>query len=290
MRFLLALSLVTFAVTARAAEVGSTRLTVISWNVKHLGRKSLPADKVASLLGKADVVTLQEVNKGPSGLKALQRVAERLKADTKEKICWALSETPTGARERYAYLWKDARLAFVRADGSVLENCPDTALTIRLGVKNADKIVREPAFGTFVAKPSRVRFVLASIHLVPTGKKPQNEVGPLFDTFKDVREPTIVAGDFNLDSSHRAFNAAKAFGFAPAMSGEKTSLKQNERALHKAYDNFWVRDAKPVEHRVIGLHAAFPAMRAREIYRNISDHSPVEAVFELAPRKTASAP
>lgn len=266
-------------------------ISVFSWNAKHMGRDSLNPDTAASLFVAADIVTFQEVNKSGSGQDALKLIAVRLKEKVGEKICWALSEIPSGSKERYAYLWRNSRIAYVKADGTVMEDCPDTAITIRLGVKHAAKIVREPAFGTFIVKANRAKFVLASIHLVPSGKSPQLEVPPLFDTFKDVSGPVIVAGDFNLDSPHPSFAAARVLGFKPAMAGVKTSLKMKRRELNKPYDNFWTKNFNLKGYKVISLYDAFPDMDARAIYKNISDHSPISAVFEFVDvREPASAP
>ena len=36
-----------------------------------------------------------------------------------------LSEIPTGAKERYAYLWKDTQISYVKVDGTIMESRPD---------------------------------------------------------------------------------------------------------------------------------------------------------------------
>jgi endonuclease/exonuclease/phosphatase family metal-dependent hydrolase len=282
---------VTQALTVAAEAVSPGAISVASWNAKHMGRDSLDANTAASLFISADIVTFQEVNKSKSGQDTLKRIAARLKEKVGEKICWALSEIPTGSKERYAYIWRNSRVAYVKTDGTVMEDCPETAITIRLGVKNAAKIVREPAFGTFLVKSNRAKFVLASVHLVPSGKSPQLEVPPLFDTFKDVNGPVIVAGDFNLDSPHPSFANARTIGFKPAMAGVKTSLKMKRRELNKPYDNFWFKKFELKSYKVINLYQAFPQMDARAIYKNISDHSPILGVFEFSDvRKPTSAP
>lgn len=266
---------------APAATEGNPVLTVISWNVKRLGRHSFDF-RTSQILDGADVITLQEVNTSASGQHALNEMARGMTARTHEKICMALSEVPSGSQERYAYLWKDKRVAYVKADGQVLETCPASALTFRLGVRHAEKIAREPAFGTFFFRPAARQFVLASIHLRPSGKKPHLEVPPLFSTFEAITVPLIVAGDYNLDSTHSAFSAAHQMRFVPAMKGVKTSLKMKKRELNKPYDNFWFRGINLRKTHVIDLFKAFPQMEAREIYNKISDHSPVVAEFDFA--------
>lgn len=257
---------------------GNKTLTVASWNVKRLGRNSFDFT-TAKLLDAADVITFQEVNIRDSGQKALLELANGMSARTGEKICMGLSEIPTEAQERYAYLWKDKRVAYVRADGQILETCPASAVTLRLGVRHADQIAREPAFGTFYFRSVGRPFVLASIHLRPSGKKPQLEVPPLFSTFEAIEIPLIVAGDYNLDSTHSAFQTALAMGFRPAMKGVKTSLKMKKRELNKPYDNFWYRQIVMTRSSVLNLYRIFPQMEARTIYNDISDHSPIVGEF-----------
>jgi hypothetical protein len=257
---------------------GVKSLTIASWNVKHLGRNSFDFS-TARLLDSADIVTFQEVNAGISGQSALQQLAAGMNARTGEKICMGLSEIPTDAQERYAYLWKDKRVAYVKADGQIMGTCPASAITLRLGVRHADEIAREPAFGTFYFRPVAQQFVFASIHLRPSGKKPQLEVPPLFSTFEAIRIPLIIAGDYNLDSTHSAFQDALTMGFQPAMRGVKTSLKMKKRELNKPYDNFWYRQISMTRASVLDLYRIFPEMDARAIYNDISDHSPIVGEF-----------
>jgi endonuclease/exonuclease/phosphatase (EEP) superfamily protein YafD len=260
---------------------GSKTLTVLSWNVKHLGRKGFDTIQAAPLLKGADVITLQEVNTSASGLEALNAMAAELEKLTKTKICKALSERPSDGTERYGYLWRDDRVAFVKSNGDIMDHCPATALTMRLGVRNAAKILREPAFGILYFRPEARAFLLASIHLRPSGKRPQDEVEPLFETLSHVLIPTIVAGDFNLDSTHASFSSARERRFLAAMSGVKTSLKMKKRELSKPYDNFWYRGFKLQSTKVINLHTEFPRLDPKTIYKGLSDHCPIEGRFEF---------
>lgn len=259
---------------------GSKTLNVISWNVKRLGRARFDFS-TSKILDGADIVTFQEVNKLDSGQKALTILSAGMAARTGEKICMALSEVPTGSQERYAYLWKDKRIAYVKNDGTLMDTCPKSAITIRLGARFSEEITREPALGSFYLRTAARQFVLASIHLRPSGKKPQLEVPPLFKTFESIRVPLIVAGDYNLDSTHSAFDTARAAGFKAAMKGVKTSLKMKKRELNKPYDNFWFRDVTLTKTSVINLYLAFPQIEARKIYDTVSDHSPIVAEFDL---------
>jgi len=272
-----------FGAFLSAEPSAPAELTVLSWNLKHLGRANEDLQATAVLLQKADIVTFQEVNTSDKGRAALRQLAHFLEVFWKERICEGLSEIPTGSKERYAYLWRDTRIAYVKTDGTVLEHCPDTAITIRLGVKNAEQIVREPAFGTFQFRPEMKNFILASIHLVPSGKSPQKEVLPLFETFKDVEGPLLVAGDYNLDAGHPIFKVPREeMGFTAALTREqKTSLKMKKALLNKAYDNFFYRKLKLVKASVMNLYEAFPNKTPKEIYDNLSDHCPIVGVFSF---------
>src|SRR4051812_16867654 len=97
--------------------VGTRTLTVLSWNIKHLGRRNLDQQIVTSLLQTADIITFQEVNKNASGLAALTNLKEKLQESLKLKLCMGLSEIPTDSQERYAYLWRDARVSYVKTNG-----------------------------------------------------------------------------------------------------------------------------------------------------------------------------
>lgn len=261
---------------------GHPVLTVTTWNVKHLGRDLFDPRQSAPLLADADIATFQEVNVSGKGVKALRAIAEQLSALMHERFCVAVSERPSEGTEVYGYLWKNSRISFVTREGRVIEDCGNNVFTVRLGVRHAQEIKREPAFGTFFFRPAAKPFVLASIHLVPTAKKPAREVPPLFETFKDFEQPVIVAGDYNLDSSHDSFQTARDFSFQAAMVRVKTSLKANAREMSKAYDNFWFRNLKLAgAPTVTNLYDAFPEKGQREIYDNFSDHCPVTAKFEF---------
>lgn len=285
-----------------APSGGSPVLVVTSWNVKHLGRgedrrrkkdggvtQAFDATQSSPMLADADIVVFQEVNKSASGLKALRKIADQLKFYMpNETFCMGLSEVPSDAIERFAYLWKQSRIAYVKTDGTVLDTCdPASAITIRVARRFAADIVREPPLGSFFFRPLARPFVLAGVHLVPTKKRPAAEVEPLFNTFATtLDQPVIVAGDYNLDSKDPAFRAASSQLFRPSMLERRTSLSNESRTLANAYDNFWYRglklQARSTENpRVIDLYAAFPEKGPGEIYDTFSDHCPITAWFEF---------
>ena len=112
---------------------------------------------------------------------------------------------------------------------------------------------------------------------------------PLFDSLKDAEWPIIVAGDYNLDSGHSAFDGARAARFQAAFVGAKTSLKSKKRELSKPYDNFWFRGAELKSAKVINLYAALPQIPQGEIYESISDHCPIVGEFTVGPTQVRGA-
>jgi endonuclease/exonuclease/phosphatase family metal-dependent hydrolase len=263
-----------------ASSEYQTAFHVISWNLKHLGRHDMDFDEVAEILKTGDIIAFQEVNTSEEGKNALNRIAQNISKLTHEKICQGWSEIPTGATERYGYLWRNKIISYVKVNGEIVGDCPSTAITIRLGVKNAERIVREPAYGTFYFKPLQKHFVLASIHLVPEKKNPAHEVAPLFDTFDDVKMPVIIAGDYNLSSTNSAFVAGTGAHFKAALINVKTSLKRDKREYNKPFDNFWFREIEVGDAKVIDIYGLLD-WSSRNIYKKLSDHAPIEATVHF---------
>ncbi len=258
--------------------------TVVSWNAKHLGRKNQDLASAAQLLIEGDIIAVQEVNSSESGKNALSSLTITLQKLTNSHYCFAYSEIPTDAKERYALIWKQDLINYVTTKGEVLATCPKVAITLRLGSAGAEKIVREPAVGVFLETSTNKKFHLATIHLVPTAKKPENEVPHLFSTVDGLpgKYPRLIVGDFNLGSDHVAFTAAKSSSYVPAFSGAvKTSLKQKKREYSQPYDNMWGKDLTFQKAKVWDVFKQFSQFSAQTVYRDISDHAPIQATVTL---------
>lgn len=265
---------------------GYSDINVVSWNAKHLGRARQNLNLVAKLLGTPDLIAIQEVNLSKTGAKALADLKSLLGVSS--EYCSALSEIPSDARERYAVLWKESTIAYVSANGTTLHSCPEQPITLRLGNRHAEKIVREPAVGVFIVKATRIKFHLATIHLVPSRKRPEQEVQPLFETVDTLEGnfPKIVLGDFNLASDDAAFFGARALGYSPAFDGDvKTSLRKNGAQRSRPYDNIWVKLATIIRSTVIDPVSKLPEVNPARFYDDISDHLPIEATVSLGGRK-----
>lgn len=261
-------------------------LSVVSWNTKHLGRKGFDYGAAAQLLRGADLVMIQEVNTGEGGAKALTDLARRLSDAAGSVYCSAVSEIPTDGRERYGYIWRADVLAYVKTSGEPISGCPRFMITIHLVSSAQDKIVREPAAAVFLDLKSKKKFVAGNVHAVPTAKRPETEIGPIFSAVSaegGKKLPRLLAGDFNLDSGHPAFAAAAALGFKGALAaGTKTSLKRKTRAYSKAYDNVFLTSGFVLRRaEVLDVYSVDATKGPSDVYKTLSDHAPVRVEVDL---------
>lgn len=262
-------------------------IRVASWNTKHLGRKNFDYPRATRLLQSFDGVALQEVNSSKSGVQALKRLKVLLEESTHVRWCSALSLIPSAARERYAYLWRDDRLQWVRRkSGKSVVHCPEHHFTAALLGTKAHKIRREPAQILLQSRHHALKFYFATVHLVPTAKKPRHEVGPLVASFLQQNIPIVLAGDFNLAANDPAFQPFRQRGWKNLLPAEtQTSLKMKSRALNAAYDNIWIylgRGKRQIiphnchqQRGSIDTYRYFKGVPKRHIYNRLSDHIPI---------------
>lgn len=254
---------------------------VMSWNIKRLGRTSLNYASAVDILKEADVIALQEINT-KTGKNALEKLGLLLEKEIAERTCEGITEPTSGnGSERYAFIWINSKISLIKKTGEVVTDCPAEALSIDLNTMYADKIDREPGQATFRIKKTKKDFTLVSVHLVPTAKKPETEVPWLFLSVEKNSGVTLVAGDFNLGSSHPVFDKARSLNFLPSFNNEKTSLKMSSRTLNAPYDNIWLKGASVKNTKVINLYERFPGIEQKNIYNEISDHSPITVVLDL---------
>lgn len=270
-------------------------LKIATWNTKHLGRKNFDYTNATNLLQAYDLIALQEVNTNATGENALQSLREMLAKSSGEKWCSAISPTPTGSKERYAYLWRNSKVAFVK-DRIVHADCDGNHYHAELASEYEKMIVREPAVATFFSKKENNYFRYASIHLVPTAKSPENEVPYLFKSFAKETLLTIIGGDFNLSSAHPIFNAVKSNDWKNILPDDtKTSLRAKSRSLNMAYDNLWIKNTGKLashcekDYEVNNSYASLPALSVQHIYNKISDHVPVEMNYFSSENKRSIA-
>jgi len=285
------------------APAGNANITVVSWNLKHLGHAKQDRDFIAYLLTAQDLVLLQEVNQKTSGTQAVEDLAEKIEKQTGKKICYGFSDPPTDEiYERYAMLWVEEKLAYVTTEGEIIDRCPEFSITLPLVDQQLDKIVREPAYAVFLEKESRRKFLAATVHLVPTSKNPRKEIEPTFAALESAlgaiavragKIPSIVGGDFNLDVADKAFDVARTLGYRSVLKeGTLTSLKKTVTNYSKPYDNFFVRGMLYRNPEVAPIYKMYAKYRnipledvteyqIKKIYDTVSDHAPIRAQFKF---------
>ena len=140
------------------------QVKVCSWNVQHLGKTKSTEEMefIANTLRDVDIVALQEVVAGNGGTKAVARLADALnrKGDKWDYIISDPTNSSPYATERYAYLWKTAKVKGVRK--AWLEQKFET------------EIDREPYFMDFSYKGNN--FTLVNFHAIPKKKQPETEI------------------------------------------------------------------------------------------------------------------
>lgn len=240
--------------------------TLCSWNIANLGG-SKSDDEIAVMartLRDADVVAVQEVVTNPKGAQAVARLAEALNR-TGGKWAYAISDPTTTVQngsERYAFLWKSNRIK--QTSRGWLDSF------------YRNKIDREPYMMQFEAAGRT--FTLVSFHAVPKAKNPESEIKYLKEFPQRYKNLNLIfCGDFNTPQSHNVFNPLKQMGYRPALTNQKTTLRQNctqGDCLASEYDNFFMQQQnwKVVKAGIYPFHEQFSSTKEA---RFISDHVPV---------------
>ncbi|GIV58060.1 MAG: deoxyribonuclease [Rhodothermaceae bacterium] len=246
------------------------RLHLVTWNLYNFGRSKDDTEMafIARQLRHADLVAVQEVSTSPPGAQAVARLADEL-GRTGTAWDYVVSDPTTGdGSERYAFLWKASRVRLIGRPW--------------LEASLADALDREPFLARFEHVQTGQRLLVASFHAVPTSKKPEREIrllDALHTRYTD--DHLVLVGDFNLPQDDPAYDGLRRAGYAPALIGQKTSLKMrrtNGEHLASEYDNIFFERAplRVEEAGVIDFTETFATLREA---RRISDHLPVYAVL-----------
>lgn len=258
------------ALTTIGQSVGQP-VTLLTWNIQNMGKSKEAAEIafIAATVKHADIIAIQEVVAGYGGAQSVARLAEELNT-TGSAWDYVVSD-PTistgGKTERYAFLWKKGKIKLRgkawSADG-----------------KYAALIEREPYMATFETGGELITVV--SFHAKTKKEQPETEI-KYFKEFPALypEHNLVFLGDFNLSESHSVFNPLKSMGYAPALQGQKTSLRQKcmpDGCLASEYDNIFYRPDKlaVAEKGILHFYRNLPAF---EQARAISDHVPVFIKF-----------
>jgi len=247
-------------------------LSICSWNIENIGQ-SKSDDEIkfmAKVLQSYDLIAIQEVVAGQGGAAAIARLHDALNR-TGNKWDYSVSDPTTGSTyktERYAFIWKTANIKLIGKPW--------------LEQHYKIEIDREPYFATF--KYQAIEFTLVNFHAITKAKQPETEIK--YFKFLPAAYPNlnlIFCGDFNCPQSHTVFNPLKSMGYAPALVGQKTSLKQKcveQQCLASEYDNFFYKSVavKFVKAGIIAFYKSFTDLAEA---RKISDHVPIFLELEV---------
>lgn len=246
------------------------QVTISTWNLQNFGKTKTEAEIVfiANTLKDFDVIALQEVVAGYGGSQAVARLADELNRKG-AKWDYVISD-PTVSRpyatERYAYLWKTAR---VKAAG---RGWLDQHFVMQID--------REPYMMDFNFEGNA--FTLVNIHAIPKKKQPETEIKYFkFLPGKYPDKNLIFLGDFNLPQSHTVFNPLKNIGYKPVFENQKTTMKMKcsgSECLASEYDNIFYNShrVQVIQCGVMLFYESFPNLASA---RRISDHIPLWAEF-----------
>lgn len=243
-------------------------MTIGSWNLKHLGwRNDKNLATVAEILQGADLWALQEV----MDTDAVQELERRLEQRTDE--AWSSMASHKVGRssytESYAFLWRDSVVDYTQ--GAVVYLDPE------------DLFAREPYLAEFRDKENGATVAMATVHIVygdsRTDRTPEiRELASIWDWMGEVYPGSarVIAGDFNLAPTDRAWQPLRDAGAQPAIISGATTLSKSDGRYASLYDNFWY-DADVLDVTGTGI-VHFPQLMgiehqtARDL---VSDHAPI---------------
>ncbi|MGB8375622.1 MAG: endonuclease/exonuclease/phosphatase family protein [Salegentibacter sp.] len=248
------------------------QIKVCSWNVQNLGnsKSNTEIEFIANTVRDFDIVALQEVVAGSGGSQAVARLADALnrKGAKWEYVISDPTQSTPYATERYAFLWKAAKVREVQQ--ALLEQ------------NFVNEIDREPFIGVF--RYNGEEFTLFDFHAIPKKKQPETEI-KYFKFFPGLYQGKnlIFLGDFNVPQSHTVFNPLKKMNYNSVFKGQKTTMKMKcvgEECLASEYDNIFYNTEKTevLASGVVRIYKSFPDMTA---VRRISDHVPVWAELDF---------
>lgn len=244
-----------------------------SWNLENFGEKKSEQsiEIIADAIKDLDVIAIQEVLISKGGAAAVARLVDALNRKG-YKWSYVISDVTSSGnlqeRERYAFLWKTAKVKLIGKP--------------YLAVKFEEEICREPFMATFEEEGRR--FTLVNFHALPKKKQPETEIKYL-KLFKDSfqLEHMIFLGDFNCPQSHTVFNPLKNNRYRTALSGQKTTLKQECKegeCLASEYDNILYSEKffHQKSSGIIPFYTQFGGDMASA--RKVSDHLPIFVSLE----------
>lgn len=248
----------------------NTTLKIIIWNIQDLGGTKNDEEIVviAKILKEYDLVALQEVvAKDPAGAKAVARIADalnRLGSNWEYSISNATNSSSSYVSERYAFLWKTAKIRLLKK--------------AFLDKELEDSIEREPYIGLFECKQNNAWFYAVNMHARTFNKHPEMEISNFKAYPKRFQtDRFIILGDFNLNEKHTVWNPLYKMGFKSALINQPTTLKRtcvDGNYLNYPIDNIYYNTKYFTKQKANAIDFVKECNNLAKA-RKISDHLPV---------------
>lgn len=226
-------------------------IQILGWNFSTIGISRTEYDRLAQVLADADISILQEVEffKG-TGESSLTSISKLLSRHMNERICIGWFKSMTGDRARTAFIWRNERVSFVEKNGELQENCGDAPVVMRIEGKKLDP--QQLYMATFYFKPKKQMFTLASVHWDAKPKKgADKELNKIFAKLDDIPFPLVLAGDFKIKGSDKAFKDSNKFEFKTALPAVTEH-------------NLWFKRMSLVRSGVVDFKERFPELEDNE--------------------------
>ncbi|MDN3525622.1 helix-hairpin-helix domain-containing protein [Halomonas sabkhae] len=259
---------VALAVALGLPTTAAANMTIGTWNLEHLGwDNGKRLDDVAHIAKGGDLWALTEVMDEA----AVSQLESELEAQTGES--WSSMTSHEVGRssyqESYAYLWRDSQVEYTQ--GAVVYMDP------------GDEFAREPYLAEFRDVETGDKVAMAAVHIVygdsRADRTPEiKQLAEIWDWMREVYPDSarIIAGDFNLEPDHEAWQLLRDQSASPAITSGATTLGTTDGDYANLYDNLWF-DQDALDFTGSGI-VRFPELlnltheQARDV---VSDHAPV---------------
>ncbi|MCR9226798.1 MAG: endonuclease/exonuclease/phosphatase family protein [Flavobacteriaceae bacterium] len=207
-------------------------IQLISWNIKDFGKTKNNEElhRIADIVKESDILAIQEVVAGYGGAQAVARLTDNLNR-MGSKWDYVISDptnSPKYVSERYAIIWKTHRIK-IKNRGWLISALDAT-------------IDREPFLLNLYMDGKS--FTVINFHSRPYNKDPESEIMALSEYIRDsIKNPLVIAGDFNVDERMPVFGTLKNSGYQTAVTNQKTSLKwkcEHTEYLNHPIDNIFI--------------------------------------------------
>ncbi len=251
----------------------SQNLTIVSWNIRDFGKSRDDSEiyLIANLVKDVDVIAIQEVvAKDPGGAQAVARLAEqldRMGADWDYSISDPTNSPSPYISERYAYLWKTAK---VKKLGEA-----------RLINELDQSVYREPYLITFLYQGKKLTLINYHSRTHDSNSSEYLEIESISNWILSKNfENCIWAGDFNLDIRHLSYSKLLNSGFNYIIESESTTLKnfcKDGDYLSFGEDNIIYRlsDLRFSHKKIFDFIAGRPCEEVKDLRVSFSDHLPI---------------